>query len=173
MRARLLAVAVALFGVSACGGGRREPSGPVGVTTAPSGPTFAFDSLDERPVTSSAFRGRPAVLCLVTTGNLGSQLQVSYLVKMASAEANRPAGPAFALVVLEPQTNREIAEIYRGKLGVQFPVALAGDDVLAAGGPFGVQEVPTVLVLDREGRVTFQHFGITRPDEIRAALQGL
>jgi hypothetical protein len=40
---------------------------------------FEFDSLDERPVSSAAMRGKPSVLAFVTTSSLAAQAQVIFL----------------------------------------------------------------------------------------------
>jgi hypothetical protein len=38
-------------------------------------------------------------------------------------------------------------------------------------GDFGELAVPTVIVLDTQSRIVFRRTGITKPEEIRAALQ--
>ena len=62
-------------------------------------------------------------------------------------------------------------EIYRDTLKITFPVALGDAATTAGGGPFGdVAIVPTVVVLDAEGRVVLKKTGIVKPEEIRGAL---
>ena len=143
-----------------------------GPGAAPEGAVqFVYDSLDALPVSSAATRGKPTVLAFVTTYDLGSQAQVNYLVAMAKHDA---AQTNYALVALEKREERELVEVYKTNLGVTFPVALADEPTIAGGGPFGdVHKIPTIVVLDREGRVVWKKTGMARSDEIRAAMRGL
>jgi hypothetical protein len=139
-----------------------EPEGAV---------SFAFDSLDARPVSGAALRGKPTVMAFVTTYDLGCQAQVNYLVAMAKNDADKVN---YVLVALERREERELVEVYRTNLGVTFPVALADDPTIAGGGPLGdVHKIPTVVVLDRSGRVAWKKAGLAKSDEIRAALRRL
>jgi hypothetical protein len=145
------------------------------VSTRPDNATgpvdFAFDSLDARPVTSGSMRGKPAVLAFVTTWDLSSQAQVDYLVPMAKKDGG---AVRYALVALQEEKDRELVEVYRAQLKVEFPVALADKDVIAGRGPFGdVHAVPTTVILDRDGRMIWRHIGLAKPEEIRSGLSGL
>jgi hypothetical protein len=161
--------------VAACGhqGAGSEPAqAPIGVgASEPGGVEFAFDSLDERPVSSAAMRGRPTVIAFVTTYDNLSQAQVKFLQVMAEHDEGKVN---YALVALQEKSDRELVEIYRSTLGVKFPVALADAATIAGGGPFGdVHRIPSVVVLDRSGRIAWQHTNVARSVEIRAALRGL
>ncbi len=166
----VLVVCLASIG---CGGASRQGGPAVGRTSAPpEAPiAFAFDSLDERPVSSDALRGKISVVTFITTGKLASQAQVGYLVSMANHDGDRVN---YALVALEPRSNRDLVEIYRSKLSVSFPVALASDDALRGDGPFGdLTSVPTTFVLDKTNHVLWKHEGLAKSEEVRAAMRGL
>lgn len=160
--------------------GPKESAGPpVGVSTkdgaavVPVGktPLFVFDSLDERPVSSDSIRGKPAVLCFVTTGDVVSQAQVSYLVHMAHNDGDRVS---YAMIALHPRKEAVLVEAYKDTLGVEFPVALAGPEVTTEGGPFGeIPAVPTVVILDRFGRIAWKHTGLAKNEELRGHMHGL
>lgn len=159
------ALAIAL---AACGS--KEP--PVVGTSVVAGPQrveFVFDSLDDRPVSSASMRGKPSVIAFVQTGDQRSQAQVKFLIAMAQNDGDKTN---YALVALEPRMNRELVEVYKSSLGVTFPVALADATSLTGGGPFGEWKgVPTVVILDREGKLRWRAEGrIVRADELRAAL---
>lgn len=170
-------LAAALASV-ACG--PKQPAGPaVGVSTgegapyaSPAGPvSYAFDPLDERPVSSEEMRGKPTVIVFVTTGDIVGQAQVSYLVHMAKNDGERVN---YAVVALHPRKEIVLVEAYRQTLGVEFPVALGDPASVHAGGPFGeIPAVPTTVVLDRGGRVVWKHTGLAKGDEIRAHMSGL
>jgi hypothetical protein len=182
-------VAAASLGptVGGCGGSRDaappitpSPS-PPGVSTAAftTPPEFAFESLDDRPVSSDAARGVPTVLAFVTTSSLSSQAQVDFLVAMATHDGgdagSREPGVRYAIVALEPDANRELVEMYKKTLRIPFPVAMADGPTLAGAGPFGdVSAVPVTVVLDRAGRVAWRMDGrVVKTPEMRAALRGL
>lgn len=168
--------ALALLTLAAACGGSHAPEGEppaIGASTAPVSPVahFEFDSLDERPVTSAALLGKPAVLAFVTTWDLNSQAQIDFLVPMAKRDEG---AVTYVMVALQARSDRELIEVYRTKLGVTFPVALADKVTISGGGPFGdVANVPTVVVLDRQGRLVWKKAGLTKSQEIREGLSGL
>jgi hypothetical protein len=160
----------------ACASKREPAMGPVGTSHVdakdPEGAvSFTYDSLDARPVSSFALRGKPTVMAFVTTYDLGCQAQVNYLVAMAKNDGDKTN---YALVALEKREERELVEVYRTNLGVTFPVALADEPTIAGSGPLGdVHKIPTVVVLDRSSRIAWKKTGLAKSDEIRAALRGL
>ncbi|WP_394837857.1 TlpA family protein disulfide reductase [Pendulispora rubella] len=161
-------------GCSLLGCGSSKPPPPVGVSTVQSterkAPVrFEYDSLDERPVSSAAMKGKLSVIAFITTWDLSSQAQVDYLVPMSKRDGDQVA---YALVALQPRRDRELIELYRTKLGVTFPVALGDAETISGSGAFGdVHAVPTVIILDREGRVVWRNVGLVKADEIRRELR--
>jgi hypothetical protein len=160
----------------ACGGGRGAEDA-VGASHAPrrGAIEFSYDSLDERLVNSKATRGRPTVLAFVATYDLKSQAQVDYVAAMAKHDGDHVN---YAVVALEIPENRELVETFRkfveSKFGVSLTTAMADPATIAGAGPFGdVHVVPTVVVLDREGNITWQHTGLAKSDDIRAGMRGL
>lgn len=166
-----------------CACGPKPPEGPpVGVSTKePGSPrsllsdkpvVYAFDPLDdEKPVSSEAHRGRPAVIAFVTTGDLTSQAQVGFLNAMHKHDGDRVA---YALVAIHPRREIVLVETYRKATGVEFPIALGDGASTSAAGPFGeVPAVPTVVVLDRFGKLVWKHTGLAKADEIRAHVKNL
>lgn len=133
-------------------------------------PTYAFDSLDARPVTSTAFAGKPAVITFITTYDPVSQMQVNFLVDVAS---DTPS-VQFALVALQDAAQRELVELYRDAMKVKFPVAIGDTATTAGGGTLGdVHQVPTTIVLGRDGRIVWRKSGGVTKSELAAHLRGL
>jgi len=179
VREALTALAVLTLtgaGASACAAKPAEGP-PVGVSDRP-GPslpekpvTFLFDSLDDRPVSSAAMRGKPSILAFVTTGDIVGQAQVDFLVAMAK---NDGAKVNYALVALHPRKEIVLVEAYVTTLKVEFPVALGDVASTSPSGPFGeIPAVPTIIVLDREGRIVWKHTGLAKSDELRGHMRGL
>jgi len=168
-------LAVLFVFVAACGSKTSGP--PVGVSDKPGTSVpmdrpinFVFDSLDERPVSSDAMRGKPSVIVFVTTGDLTGQAQVDYLVAMAKNDKDKVN---YAIVALHPRREIVLVDAYVRALKVDFPVAL-GDASAMTNGPFGeILTVPTVVVLDHEGRIAWKHTGLAKSDELRSHMHGL
>ncbi len=132
---------------------------------------FVFDSLDERPVSAAAMRGKPSVIAFVTTGDILGQAQVDFLVAMAKNDGKKVN---YALVALHPRKEIVLVEAYVTTLKVEFPVALGDASAMSAGGPFGeISAVPTVVVLDKEGRIVWKHTGLAKSEDLRAHMRGL
>jgi hypothetical protein len=192
------AIALASLGVCVCGCAKTDapPAEVPATSTDTSGPVlgkqaaFAYESLDDRPVTSAATAGAPRLLVFFTVGDVMSQAQVRYVDVMAKRDAKpSDAGAAgaaagtsagsgvrafYAAVALEPQESRELVDIYQHSLKLSIPVALADAETLRGGGAFGTFEgVPTVVVLDGAGRIVLRRTGLTKPDELRAVLSDL
>lgn len=173
-----LAFVIVALGSAACGA--KQAEGPaVGVSTksGPALPTsdksiaYAFDPLDERPVSSEAFAGKPSLIVFVSTGDIVGQAQVSYLVHMAKNDGDRVN---YAVVALHPRKEIVLVDAYRKTLGVEFPVALGDPGMSSAAGPFGeVPAVPTTVILDRQSRIVWKHTGLAKSDELRAHLKAL
>jgi hypothetical protein len=178
-RAVLVAFA-ACFGLFPLACGPKAADGPPVGVSAKGGPAlpssekaivFEFDPLDERAVSSDATRGKPTIIVFVTTGDIVGQAQVSYLVHMAKNDGERTN---YALIAVHPRKEIVLVEAYRKTLGVEFPVALADTAATGPAGPFGeIPAVPTVIILDRQGRIVWKHTGLAKSDELRGHLRAL
>jgi hypothetical protein len=128
---------------------------------------FAFDSLDDRPVSAAATRGKLTVICFVTTDSLPGQAQVDFLVPMAKHDADRVN---YAVVVVG--TDRELVELYTKSLSLKFPVAWLEPTQAAVAEGFGdIGVVPVTVLLDQGGHPVWRAQGrVARPDEMRKAM---
>lgn len=176
-----ISAAVALAALAgSCAGGSAAPVSPVGTDRwaagsagAPARPVdFAFDSLDDRPITAEATRGKPTVLAFVTTESLAAQAQVDFLVAMAKNDGDRVH---YAVVAVDDRDTRDIVELYKRALSIPFPVAMADASTRAGAGAFGdIRAVPVTVILDRGGRIVWRADGrLAKSDELRGAMRGL
>ena len=142
----------------------RRPSGP-----APER-RFAFTTLDGKLVTHKTFRGRMTVIALVTTYDTASQAQTSFITSVAHRHTPRTNA---LLLVLEPATHLPLVEAYASSLGVDYPVALADEATVAGEGAFdGLHTVPSVVILDRDGREVWRKVGLVDAKELSNVLHG-
>jgi hypothetical protein len=146
---------------------------PESVTTPDEGPhgdtvDFAYGTTDGSELSSVNTRGRATALLFVTTYDLASQLMAERLE--TAIRTHKPRANA-GVVVLEAPKYAVMADAFKTTLGLSYPVAMADADTLSGGGPFGhLGRVPSLVVLDFEGREVFRHSGALEPKAIERAL---
>ncbi len=161
----------------ACGGGSKAGThtetlpGASNVALHPA-VDFSFESLDDRPVSAEACRGKPTVIAFITTSSLSAQAQVDFLIAMAKHDGTLIN---YLAVALEGRDGREIVGLYGKALAIPFPVAVADSQTLVGASAFGdVSAVPSTVLLDRAGRIVWRADGrVVKSDEMRAAMRGL
>lgn len=174
-RAWVLGLAMVLG--SACSSGAPPPATPpiadAPVEAGAQGPIvhFSFQGVDGKPLTSDAMRGRLTVIGFGATYDMASQAQARFLTGLFRTHVPRVNT---ALLILEPPTNAPMVEAFVQALELPYPVAYADDATIAGHGPFaGLHSVPSVVVLDREGREVWRRLGIVEESELHEVLQGL
>lgn len=171
------ALLVGVFGALGCAPvpASPEPSAastpaPPAVTEAAGAPlVFSFPEVrGKADVTGESLRGRISIVGFVTTYDLPSQAQVRYLNQLAREHVPRLN---VALLVLEPPENREIAAAFADMLGLKYPVAMADAATIRGEGPFaGLHHVPSLVILDREGRERYRYLGMLDAAKLEQAV---
>jgi hypothetical protein len=129
---------------------------------------FDFGTTEGEELSSQTTHGRVTVLVLVTTFDLASQVAAKRLNQVL--HAHRPRINA-AAVVLEAAKYAPLADAFRSVLELTYPVALADMDTVQRDSTFGeVLSVPTLLVLDAEGREVARKSGNFTVSELEAWL---
>jgi hypothetical protein len=145
-----------------------EPEVPGEEVTATQGRVqrFSFGTTDGQEINSDTVRGRVTVLVFVTTFDLASQVAAKRVNQVL--HTHRPRINA-AAVVLEAAKYAPLADVFRSALELSYPVAIADLDTLPQSSTFGeVQSVPTLLVLDAEGREIERKLGNFTVKELEA-----
>ncbi len=164
---------VALLMVTGCGSASAKgkvaaPRSGAEKITVPATPpvTYAFQSIDiMRPFTSEAMRGKPTVIVFMNIDDLNSQAQVNFLREMDKRDNG---AVNYAFVAIEAPGRKQFVEWYRA--GLQFTgfAAVADADEVKRS-PFApIVGVPTIVVLDAEGRIVLAHEGLVQGPELRA-----
>lgn len=158
---------VLMLACSACAGDSEpEPAVPRAASGRPV--VFAFGTPDGKIFGSGTTRGRATAVLFVTTFDLSSQVMARRLDEVI--RRHRPRANAGA-VVLEAPDHGTLAEVFRDTLGLSYPVGLALSPGVQEGGPFGrIDRVPSLFVLDRDGRLVFEAAGVLTAAEIERAL---
>ena len=112
---------------------------------------FTFGTLTGDEVSSDTTRGRTTALLFVTTYDLASQAQAQLLRDVLSS--HKPVANA-AIVMMEPPRSAGLAQVWADSLGLEWPIAMASPTLMAGDSQLGrISGVPTIIVLDRRGRV--------------------
>ncbi len=166
---RPLALALALAACSPPPEPAHEPAAAV----SPSGPPlhFAFETLDGKPLTSESLRGRITVLAFLATYDFPSQAEARFLSSIARRHTPRLNAAA---LILEAPENRPLASAFASALALPYPVALADSATIAGEGAFaGLHHVPSIVILDREGREAYRHVGLIEEPALEQAIRGV
>jgi hypothetical protein len=149
-----------------------EPEAPPLAVSASSERTplrqFAFFTIDGRVASSQRYQGRMTVVALVATYDTASQAQTRFLETVFRRHTPRINA---LLLVLEPAGHLPLVEAYRSSLALSYDVALADEDTIAGRGPFpGLHHVPSIVLLDREGREVWRNLGLVEVEALHAAI---
>lgn len=154
------ALSLCLAACAALGCGAEEAAAPppaTALSVAPRAVGFSFPTLDGPALTPESLAGRISVLAFIATYDSPSQGETQLL--LATLRSHRPR-INLALLVLEPPENRPLVETFVRVLDVTCPVAFADPETIAGKGPFaGLNQVPSLVVLDRQGREVARSIG--------------
>jgi len=131
-------------------------------------PDFKLTGLDGKPVTLADSHGKVILLNFWATWCGPCRAEIPDLVELQNKYKDRLQ--ILGLVVDEDDQDaiKEFAE----KFGINYPVAIAGNDIRFQYG--GIAALPTSFVLDAEGRIVQKHEGLRDPllyeTEIRSLL---
>jgi hypothetical protein len=129
---------------------------------------FSFGTITGAELSSDTTRGRTTALLFVTTFDLPSQAEAELLRDVLSS--HKPVANA-AIVMLEPPHSAALAQVWADAIGLKWPIAMASPSLMAGESPLGkIAGVPTLIILDRRGRMVAKSEGALGRDAIRAAL---
>jgi cytochrome c biogenesis protein CcmG/thiol:disulfide interchange protein DsbE len=131
-------------------------------------PDFKLTGLDGRPVTLGGSKGKVTLLNFWATWCGPCRAEIPDLVDLQNKYKDRLQILGLVIDDDDQEAIKEFAE----KLGINYPVAIAGDDIRLEYG--GIAALPTSFVLDAEGRIVQKHEGLRDPllyeTEIRSLL---
>ena len=148
---------------------RVEEPPPAGATDAESEARgqvqrYVFGTTQGEELSAETMHGRVTVLVFVTTFDLASQVAAKRVNQVL--HTHRPRINAGA-VVLEAAKYAPLADVFRSTLELSYPVAIADLPTLAQNSTLGeVRSVPTVLVLDAQGREVLRKTGNFSVDDL-------
>jgi hypothetical protein len=125
---------------------------------------FAFGTTDGEELSSATTRGRVTLLVFVTTFDMASQVVAKRVNEVVLTHHPRVNGGA---VVLEAPNHAPLVDAFKSALELSYPVALADLPELEQNSGLGaIRSVPTVLVLNGEGREIVRKLGTCTVSEL-------
>lgn len=132
---------------------------------------YAFAGIDGRPVSSEEHAKRITVIAFLTTYDVPSQVEARFLASLLRHHTPRIN---VAALMLETAENKPLVDAFAVTLGLPYPIALADADTIAGQGTFaGLHHVPSVVILDREGREAFRRAGFLDEATLEAAVRAV
>ena len=129
---------------------------------------FTFGTIAGGELSSDTTRGRTTALLFVTTYDLPSQAEAELLRDVLST--HRPVANA-AIVMMEPPHSAALAQVWADAIGLKWPIAMASQTLMAGESQLGnIVGVPTLIVLDRRGRLIAKSEGALAREAIRDCL---
>jgi hypothetical protein len=168
VRRRSFASALAALSVAGCYAREGEP---LAVAEPELGEPvqFTFGTIVGGEVSSDTTRGRTTALLFVTTYDLPSQAEAQLLRDVLST--HRPVANA-AIVMMEPPQAAALAQVWADAIALKWPIAMASPSLMAGESQLGrINGVPTLIVLDRRGRLISKSEGALGRDAIRECLR--
>ena len=124
-------------------------------------PDFALQSLDNKTVRLSDFRGKPVVLNFWATWCGPCKIEMPWFVDFQKQYG--PAGVQFLGVAMDDASPKEIQE-FAESMKVNYPILIGKESVGDDYG--GVQFLPETFYIDRNGKVVDKAFGLKGRGEI-------
>jgi hypothetical protein len=127
---------------------------------------FTFGTISGGELSSDTTRGRTTALLFVTTYDLPSQAEAQLLRDVVAA--HKPLANA-AIVMMEAPHSAPLAQVWADAIGLKLPIAMASPTLTAGAGDnqLGrIAGVPTLVVLDRQGRLIVKNEGALNREQI-------
>lgn len=152
---------------------RPEALAPTSAALEPSGLPLSFEyrNVAGGSVSAEDLRDRFTVIAFGTTYDVPSQAQAKFLSQLHRDRVPRINA---LLLVLEQPENEILVAAYASALSLKYPVVMADAATIKGGGPFpGLRHVPSVVILDKQGRERFRHLGLMTDVELGEVLDRL
>ncbi len=132
-------------------------------------PTFSLDRLDGAAIGSSALRGRVVVLGFWATWCLPCRRELPELEKLYRRYQGNSLVAFWAINVPQNGDTLEKARNFMEKAGYTLPVAGGSEKLLA---DLGLEGFPSLIVIDKSGRVRLIHTGYDGSEHLQAEFSG-
>jgi peroxiredoxin len=131
-------------------------------------PNFDLRSLSGNRVRLSDYFGKVVVINFWATWCAPCRAEIPAFVRLREQYHDR--GLEIIGVSLDEESGDAVSDFAR-QFHISYPVAIAALDDVEAYGP--INQIPTTLIVDRQGRIDSRHLGMMSFDEIESAIKPL
>jgi len=143
-----------------------EPS-PAGKLQGQPAPEFALQSLDNKTVRLSDFRGKAVLLNFWATWCEPCKIEMPWFVELQKQYG--PEGLQIIGISADEGDSKDEVAKFATNMGVNYPILLGKESVETAYG--GVQFLPSTFYIGRDGKVVDRVFGLKGKGEIEASIK--
>ncbi len=130
-------------------------------------PGWQLPDLAGKPVHSTDFQGKVVVLDFWATWCPPCREEIPGFIELQ----NKYKVQGLAVVgVSVDQAGVDIVKTFVKKMGINYPVILADAKIPSL---YGIDVLPTTIIIDRTGRIVKQYFGMTPQSEIESEIKPL
>jgi thiol-disulfide isomerase/thioredoxin len=174
LRKRVLALSLAVVGLAGCNRHSASPS-PLKESVAAVGeigsrlPEFLVKDLQGREISSADLRGKVVLIDFWAEWCQPCKKEMPGYQKLLDRYGYR----GFVVIGFKFDTMRDMEDpvLFAKKLGVQYPLAVATDDLKQTFG--GIEGLPTTMIYDRQGILRNKVIGFEYTDRIESEVQGI
>lgn len=154
---RVVAAMVVVTLVTACGGSDRRALSAIKGSEAVPLPSLSYRLVSGQPWTSESARGRMIVLDVWATYCQPCRAAIPKLSRLAAAH------PDVVVIGVSVDDDDGVVEAFLRDVPAGFPIARDPDQSVQSG-PLAIQSLPTVLIVDRRGRIRLRNEKMAEAD---------
>ena len=131
-------------------------------------PDFALKTIDGEALSLSSFRGRVVVIDFFATWCKPCVQEVPELAKIRQRYSQEQL--IMVSLDVDPSEDPDLIRGFREAHGISWPICAYASSVAD---DYGVKAIPTIVIVDREGRVAYVHVGYATADQLSQAIDAV
>lgn len=141
---------------------------PIFLSVGELAPDFALKTIDGEALSLSSFRGRVVVIDFFATWCKPCVQEVPELAKIRQRYSQEQI--VVVSLDVDPSEDPDLLRGFREAHGISWPICAYASSVAD---DYEVKAIPTIVIVDREGRVAYVHVGYATADELSQAIDAV
>ena len=131
---------------------------------------FTLPVVDGGSLQLSSLRGKVVVLDFFATWCNPCAAQIEYLKDLESVYSESQV--VIVSIDMDDDEGEDVLSAYKAQKGITWDVVRNGGDVASKPG-YEVVSIPTMVIIDQDGRITFREVGITSDSVLKVEIDKL